>query len=374
MSKLTLPLPPGASAAAAAAAFAAAGALEHINALASAWEAQELLQLLAALVEGWGDPRVRGLFTTRTVEELLWGYRWAGRGAFGWEAGGGGVRAIDGLGRNSKRVASFARRLRVPPPHSVCASLHPSHPPSHLPLPPPPPPRCSDPLLSRLAALLPGIDPTFRLVHNHSSPAEADAAGWESQAATGAGDVSQVWQLQEWQNASVVTAWAPPHVERVRGTDASQFRWGWGWGCEWVVGQGHVERYVLYLCLLRPPARPEMAATCPPACPPAGRACARATGWRCGWGSCSGPWHWWPLSRRGGAGWQWGWKGEPDCLQGGRNAGLLAWRSRLQGAPECLGVKRHGRQPYLNIPSAPSHLACLPIHPARPPARPHLRR
>lgn len=33
-----------------------------------------LLKLLASLVEGWGDSRVRGLFTTRTVAELLWGY------------------------------------------------------------------------------------------------------------------------------------------------------------------------------------------------------------------------------------------------------------------------------------------------------------
>lgn len=38
------------------------------------WKARRLLQMLAAWLEGWRDPRVQGLFTTRTVGELLFGY------------------------------------------------------------------------------------------------------------------------------------------------------------------------------------------------------------------------------------------------------------------------------------------------------------
>ena len=80
-----------------------AGALEAIHALPF-YESHAVLDLLAALVEGWGDARVRGLFTTRPVRELLWGY--------------------------------------------------------------------TDPLLSRLAAVLPGVRPTFELVHNASGPGD----------------------------------------------------------------------------------------------------------------------------------------------------------------------------------------------------------
>lgn len=50
-----------------------AGAVEVIGSL-GVWKARSLLQMLAALVERWGDPRVQGLFTTRTVGELLFGY------------------------------------------------------------------------------------------------------------------------------------------------------------------------------------------------------------------------------------------------------------------------------------------------------------
>lgn len=49
------------------------GAVEVIGSL-GVWKARRLLQMLAAWVERWGDPRVQGLFTTRTAGELLFGY------------------------------------------------------------------------------------------------------------------------------------------------------------------------------------------------------------------------------------------------------------------------------------------------------------
>lgn len=44
-------------------------------------------------------------------------------------------------------------------------------------------------------------------------------------AAAGLGDLAHAWQMQEWHNVTEVTSWAPPHVERVRGSDGVQFRW-----------------------------------------------------------------------------------------------------------------------------------------------------
>ena len=49
------------------------GAIEAIHARFSTRIAP-WLQLLARLIEGWGDSRIQGLFTTRTVSELLFGY------------------------------------------------------------------------------------------------------------------------------------------------------------------------------------------------------------------------------------------------------------------------------------------------------------
>lgn len=54
-------------------AFPPAGALEVIGSL-GVWKARRVLQMLAGWVEKWGDPRVQGLFTTRTAGELLFGY------------------------------------------------------------------------------------------------------------------------------------------------------------------------------------------------------------------------------------------------------------------------------------------------------------
>lgn len=49
------------------------GALAHLKAL-PAGPAGRWLEMLASWIEGWRDPRVDGLFTTRTAGELLWGY------------------------------------------------------------------------------------------------------------------------------------------------------------------------------------------------------------------------------------------------------------------------------------------------------------
>lgn len=49
------------------------GAIEAIHARFSTRIAP-WLQFLARLIEGWGDSRIQGLFTTRTVSELLFGY------------------------------------------------------------------------------------------------------------------------------------------------------------------------------------------------------------------------------------------------------------------------------------------------------------
>lgn len=38
------------------------------------WKAKRILQILAGWIEHWGDSHVQGLFTTRTVGELLFGY------------------------------------------------------------------------------------------------------------------------------------------------------------------------------------------------------------------------------------------------------------------------------------------------------------
>lgn len=134
------------------------GALEVIQSKAGS-RVGYVLKLLASLVEGWGDSRVRGLFTTRTVGELLWGYE--------------------------------------------------------------------DQLLAQLNRWVPklSIDPRFHLVGNTSSPEEADA-GFAIQANTGLDDISQLWETEQWKNVTEVTCWAEGHVERVRGTDAAQFRPG----------------------------------------------------------------------------------------------------------------------------------------------------
>lgn len=44
----------------------------------------------------------------------------------------------------------------------------------------------------------------------------------------GLGDLADAWQLEEWHNVTEITSWAPPHTERVRGSDGMQFRRGGG--------------------------------------------------------------------------------------------------------------------------------------------------
>jgi len=151
------------------------GAIEAIQARASSMIAPWLL-LLARLVEGWGDPRVAGLFTTRTAEELLFGYE--------------------------------------------------------------------DSLLCRASRILPGagINPTFALVRNMSSEGESSKPPERNAMATGSTHLSDVCQFRTWHGVQQVRAWQPPHVEEVRGTDATQFRPGLGRGSSVEVWVGEAFR------------------------------------------------------------------------------------------------------------------------------------
>ena len=58
---------------------------------------------------------------------------------------------------------------------------------------------------------------------NMTSPDQADAEA-PTQANTGLRQLSRVWQTELWRNVSEISCWAPPHVERVRGSDGVQFR------------------------------------------------------------------------------------------------------------------------------------------------------
>ena len=153
------------------------GAIEAIMAKApsrfSSW-----LQYLARLVEGWRDPRVQGLFTTRPVGELLFGYE--------------------------------------------------------------------DPLLSRLRRLLPGmgINPLVALVPNMTADKETHPDMKEQDSArTGLDDITTVGQFERWHGMSEITAWRPPHVEEVQGTDATQFKPGLRKGDALKVWVGDVFRW-----------------------------------------------------------------------------------------------------------------------------------
>jgi hypothetical protein len=140
------------------------GVLEALAARAPA-RAAPWLALLARVVEGFRDARVHGLFVTRRAEELLWGYE--------------------------------------------------------------------DPLLKRLAQVLPklGVDVAiprvFALAHNMTTPEDGGQFAGRDAVGTGAGaddlNASQLMDYREWRGAEEVTSWAPPHVERVRGSDGSQF-------------------------------------------------------------------------------------------------------------------------------------------------------
>ena len=134
------------------------------------------LQYLARVVDGWKDPRVQGLFTTRSVQELLFGYE--------------------------------------------------------------------DPLLSRLSHFLPGINPTVALVPNMTATQETEPnLDQQDVAYTGADGVDKVAQFLQWRGMREVTAWRPPHIEVVQGTDAMQFRPGLRRGDEIKVWVGDVFRW-----------------------------------------------------------------------------------------------------------------------------------
>ena len=136
------------------------------------------IQYLARLVDGWQDPRVEGLFTTRPVGELLFGYE--------------------------------------------------------------------DPLLARLAKLLPAlkINPTVALVpnmtaeqFNNPDPSLQDVM------LTGVGNPASVCEFTQWRGMSQIDSWRPPHIERVQGTDATQFKPGLRKGDELQVWVGDVFRW-----------------------------------------------------------------------------------------------------------------------------------
>jgi CD36 family len=135
-----------------------------------------LIQYLARLVEGWKDPRVQGLFTTRPVGELLFGYK--------------------------------------------------------------------DPLLSRIAHVVPGINPMVALVKNMTSEEESNPDPSQRDiVATGIDNIDDVCDFIEWRGMSKVDAWRPPHIEPVQGTDATQFKPGLRKGDELTVWVGDVFRY-----------------------------------------------------------------------------------------------------------------------------------
>ena len=85
-----------------------------------------------------------------------------------------------------------------------------------------------DPLLKTIDRFIPGIriDPKVSLVINMSSPEESERMGFRHAVATGAKNISQALQFRSWRGLSEIDSWRPPHKEKVRGTDATQFRPG----------------------------------------------------------------------------------------------------------------------------------------------------
>lgn len=130
------------------------GAVERIAGWAPSTAAR-WLSWLARAVEAWSGADVRGLFTTRTVAELLWGY--------------------------------------------------------------------DDPLLAKLHWLAPQLDPHFSIVKNMTGVDAAVERGPLTVHVGSPADAGAFWQLQQWRGITQVMAWAPPHVERVRGGDGLQF-------------------------------------------------------------------------------------------------------------------------------------------------------
>lgn len=152
------------------------GAVERISGWAPSTAAR-WLSWLARLVEAWSGADVSGLFTTRTVQELLWGY--------------------------------------------------------------------DDPLLTKIHWLAPQLNPHFTIVQNLSSvQAAVDRGPLVIQVGKPGSNADDFWQLQEWRGIKAVTAWAPPHVEHVRGGDGLQFSPGLRVGDRAPIWVGEVFRAV----------------------------------------------------------------------------------------------------------------------------------
>lgn len=89
-----------------------------------------------------------------------------------------------------------------------------------------------DPLLKTISRLVPGvhIDPRFALLINMTSPDVSEDMGYRHSVSTGVRNISDVLQFRSWRGLSEIDSWNPPYVEKIRGTDAVQFRPGLEYG------------------------------------------------------------------------------------------------------------------------------------------------
>jgi len=110
-----------------------------------------------------------------------------------------------------------------------------------------------DPLLSKLAHFVSGLDPTFALAKNMTSEDEASPINIVS---TGADDIDNIWQYQTWHNIEEITSWNPPHIEKVHGSDALQFRPGIKPGQELWVWVGELFRSARLMPMILPGENP----------------------------------------------------------------------------------------------------------------------
>ncbi|KAL4431087.1 hypothetical protein ABPG75_006343 [Micractinium tetrahymenae] len=186
------------------------GALEVIQSKAGS-KVGYLLKLLASLVEGWGDRRVHGLFTTRTVAELLWGYedqllaelnRWVPKLTIDPR-----FRLVGNTSSPEEADAAFAIQANTGAPimfiEWICLGSEVTG-------------------RTRALALLKSGARQRRVPQ--ASVLCSPPAG--SSCAAGLEDLSLLWETEQWKNVTEVTCWAEGHVERVHGTDAAQFRPG----------------------------------------------------------------------------------------------------------------------------------------------------
>lgn len=160
------------------------GAIEAIHARFSTRIAP-WLQFLARLIEGWGDSRVQGLFTTRTVAELLFGYE----------------------------DALLARAARLLPSAGID-------------------PRCV--LVRNMTGPLDTSDEDDSMVHTGVQGGNQST-------------IENVLQYIMWHGQRNVSSWNPPFVETVSGTDGSQFSPGLQHGDRVQVWAGEAYRSIEFV-------------------------------------------------------------------------------------------------------------------------------